>query len=120
MGDRGAERRLRRPLWIDVNILVVASRFSELIDAFLVDQHPFGNANFFTNVAIELIYTQSKCHENSPGARVLIRAAVYQQSRPNPMLHGVVTDGPKSVGQGCGQKVVKHESTLLQPLTRNP
>jgi hypothetical protein len=36
------------------------------------------------------------------------------------MLHGVVTDGPKSEGQGCGQKVVKHESTLLQPLTRNP
>jgi hypothetical protein len=96
-----------------MNILVVASGFSKLVDAFLVYQHPFGNADFFANVVIELFCMQSKCHEISPEASVLSRAAVYQQSGVNPMPLGAAPAGSMFVWQSCGQEVVTHESPLL-------
>ncbi|MNN48784.1 hypothetical protein D3C81_1632830 [compost metagenome] len=56
MGDGGAEGRLAGALRIDVDELVVAGAFGELVDALLIDGHPVRVAKLLANVVLQFRY----------------------------------------------------------------
>ena len=45
-----------------MDVLMVSGRFGELIDSFLIDQHPVRNTDFFANVVVQLISGQGEWH----------------------------------------------------------
>ena len=49
MGNCRTEWRLRRALRVQMNVLVIASRIGELINALLIDYYPISEADFFTD-----------------------------------------------------------------------
>jgi hypothetical protein len=46
MGNRGAEWSLCGSLWVDMDILMIASRIGKLVDSILIYFNPIGDTNF--------------------------------------------------------------------------
>ena len=55
MGDRAAERGLRRGRRVDMDELAVLGRVGEGVDARLVDDDPVGHADFAADAGADIV-----------------------------------------------------------------
>ena len=61
MGDGGAERRVLRPLGVDVDELVVVGDVGELVDLVLGDLEPLAGALVVADVGLEVLERLGCC-----------------------------------------------------------